>query len=45
MWKDDFQFLIPLFTKLRNTLGPNSLHKVMQLISMEPHAYDLDMAK
>ena len=42
MWKDDFQFLTLLLTKLRNTLAPNSLDKLMQLISMEPHIYDLD---
>ena len=42
MWKDDFQFLTLLSTKLRNTLAPNSLDKLMQLISMEPHIYDLD---
>ena len=45
MWKDDFQFLTLLSTKLRNTLAPNSLDKLIQLISMEPHVYDLDMAK
>ena len=45
MWKDDFQFLTLLSTKLRNTLAPNSLDKLMQLISMEPHIYDLDRGK
>ena len=42
MWKDDFQFLTLLLIKLRNALVPNSLDKLMQLISMEPHIYDLD---
>ena len=42
MWKYDFQFLTLLSTKLQNTLVPNSLDKLMQLISMEPHIYDLD---
>ena len=32
-------------TKLQNTLEPNSLDKLMQLISMEPHTYDLDRDK
>ena len=36
MWKDDFQFLTLLLAKLQNTLVPNSLNKLMQLISMEP---------
>ena len=40
-----FSFLILPFTKLRNTFTPNSLHKLMQLISTEPCPYDLDMAK
>ena len=31
-----------LLAKLQNTLEPNSLDKLMQLISMEPHIYDLD---
>ena len=42
MWKDDLQFLSFLLTKLRNILAPNSLDKLMQLISMEPHIYNLD---
>ena len=42
MWKDDFNFLTLLSTKLRNTLVPNSLDKLMQLISMEPQKYNLD---
>ena len=42
MWKDDFQFLILLSTKLQNYLEPNSLDKLMQLISTEPHIYNLD---
>ena len=45
MWKDNFQFLSPLLTKLQNTLASNALDKLMQLISMEPHVYDLDMSK
>ena len=31
-----------LSAKLQNTLEPNSLDRLMQLISMEPHIYDLD---
>ena len=31
-----------LSTKLQNTLVPNSLYKLMQLISIELHLYDLD---
>ena len=42
MWKNDFQFLTLLLTKLQNTLVPKSLDKLMQLISIEPHIYDLD---
>ena len=42
MWKDDFQFLTLLSTKQQNTLVPNPLGKLMQLISMKPHIYDLD---
>ena len=45
MWKDDFQFLTLLSTKLRNTLAPNSLDKLMQLVSIKPHIYDLDKGK
>ena len=45
MWKDDFQFLTLLLTKLWNTLMPNSLDKLMQLISMKPHICDLDRGK
>ena len=37
-----FSVLTLLSTKLRNTLASNSLDKLMQLISMEPHRYDLD---
>ena len=36
-----FRFL----TKLQNAFAANSLDKLMQLISMEAHMYDLDMAK
>ena len=36
-WDDDFQFLTILSTKLQNTLARNSLDKLMQLTSMEPH--------
>ena len=35
MWKDNFQCLTLLSTKLRNTLALNSLDKLMQLVSME----------
>ena len=45
MWKEDFQFLTLLSTKLQNNLVPNSLDKLMQLISMEPYIYDLDIEK
>ena len=40
----DRQFSVLTFisTKLRNTLATNSLHKLMQSLSMEPHTYDLD---
>ena len=41
-WKDNFHFLTLISTKLRNTLAQNSLDKLMQLTSMEPHTYDLD---
>ena len=41
-WGDDFQFLIPLLTKLWNTLMQNSLDELMQLTLMEPYIYDLD---
>ena len=37
-----FSVLTFLSAKLRNTLEPNSLGKLMQLISMETHIYDLD---
>ena len=43
MWKVNFEFLTLLSTKLQNTLVPKSLDKLMQLISMEPHIYNLDM--
>ena len=45
MGKDDFQFLNLLLTKLQNTLVPNSLDKLMELILMEPHIYNLDRDK
>ena len=45
MWKDDFQFLTLLSTKLQDTLASNSLDKLMQSISMEPRTYDLNMVK
>ena len=45
MWKNDFQFLTLLSTKLQNTLAPNSLDKLMQLVSMETHMYHLDRGK
>ena len=34
-----------LLTKLQNTLAPNSLDKLIQLNSMEPHIYNLDIGK
>ena len=37
-----FSVFTLLLTKLRNTLVSNSLDKIMQLISMKPHIYDLD---
>ena len=37
-----FSVLTFLSTKLPNTLAPNSLDKLIQLISMKPHIYDLD---
>ena len=40
-----FSVLTFLSTKLRNTLVPNSLDKLIQLISMEPHIYDLNRDK
>ena len=45
MWKGDFQFLTLLSTKLQNNLAPKSFEKLMQLISMEPHIYNLYMEK
>ena len=40
--KTIFSFLTLVSTKLQNNLVPNSLDKLMQLISMEPHIYGLD---
>ena len=40
-----FSVLPFLSAKLRNTLEPNSLDKLMQLVSMEPHIYDWDRVK
>ena len=40
-----FSVLTFLSAKLRNILEPNSLDKLMQLVSMEPHIYDLDRVK
>ena len=37
-----FSVLIRLQTKLRIASAPNSLDKLMQLISVEPHTDDLD---
>ena len=37
-----FSVLTFLSAKLQNTLEPNSLDRLMQLISIEPHIYDLD---
>ena len=45
MYKDNFQFLTLLLTKLQNTVSPNLLDKLMQLISIEPHIYDLDRSE
>ena len=42
MLKDDFQCLTLFSTELENALAVNSLDKLMQLISMERHAYDFD---
>ena len=39
--KTIFIFSSFFLTKLRNTLVTNSLDKLMQLISVEPHVYDL----
>ena len=39
--KSKFQFLTLLSTKLQNILVPNSLAKLMQLISMEPHICEI----
>ena len=40
-----FTVLTFFSTKLRNTLVPNSLDKLMQLVSLEHHIYDLDRDK
>ena len=37
-----FPVLTLFSAKLQNILEPNSLDKLMQLISMETHTYDLD---
>ena len=37
-----FSVLTFVSTKLRNTLAPNPLDKLMQLISLEHYIYDLD---
>ena len=37
-----FSVLTFFSAKLQNILEPNSLDKLMQLISMETHTYDLD---
>ena len=41
MWKDDFQFLTLLSTKLQNTLAPNSLDK-LNGINFNGTSSDLD---
>ena len=41
MWKLDFQLLTLILTKLPNTLVQNSLGKLMQLVSLESHIFDL----
>ena len=43
--KTIFNFNSFFLGKLKNTLPPNSLGKLMQLISMEPHMYDLHRSK
>ena len=45
MWKDYFQFLTLRSTKLRINFASNSFDKLIQLILVEPHIYDLDMEK
>ena len=41
MWKDDFQFLTLLSTKLQNTLAPNSLDN-LNAINFNGTSYHLD---
>ena len=40
-----YSVLTFLSTKIWNTLAPNPLGKLMQLISLEHHIYDLDRDK
>ena len=40
-----YSVLTFLLTKIWNTLAPNPLGKLMQLISLEHHIYDLDRDK
>ena len=40
-----FSVLTLLLTRLWNALPPKSLVKLMQLISLWPHTYDLDLGK
>ena len=40
-----FSVLALFLTKLRNTLVSNSLDRLMQLISVEPHIYDWDRSE
>ena len=40
-----FSVLTFLSTQLQNKLAPNSLDKLMQSNSLEPHIYDLDRDK
>ena len=41
-YKRRFSILSFLLTEIRNILVPNSLDKLVQLISLEPHIYELD---
>ena len=44
MWKDNFQFLTLLSTKLQNTLAPNSLDN-LNAINFNGTSYDLDRSE
>ena len=43
--ESNFQFLTLLSTKLRNTLAPNSLDKLMQLINFNRTSHNLDRSE